>query len=104
MDVCRIKERSTEGPMEDLRAFGLETLVQLVPAGFGCTLVPALSIYGSWMTSTGVIARKLEMKDAFRRIRLAYRTSFPRYQALIALFKLISDTLPNAARIHEIKS
>ena len=104
MDVCRIKERSTEGPMEDLRAFGLETLVQLVAAGFGCTLVPALSIHGSWMTSTGVIARKLEMKDAFRRIRLVYRASFPRYQALIALSKVINDTLPNTVRIHEIKS
>ena len=56
MDVCHIKERQEQGDMADLRASSLETLIQLVGAGFGITLVPALAMRGSWTTGSGVIA------------------------------------------------
>ena len=38
MDVCHIKQRESQGEMADLRAASLETLIQLVSAGFGVTL------------------------------------------------------------------
>src|SRR3569833_3153483 len=38
MDLCRL-ERDEHSDMADLRAASLETLLQLVGAGFGCTLV-----------------------------------------------------------------
>ncbi len=82
MEVCRLAERSQAGEMADLRAASLETLLQLVGAGFGCTLVPALAIRGGWMTDSGIIARPIESDDAYRRISLVYRRSFPRRQAL----------------------
>ena len=44
MEVCHMKERQHNGDMADLRAASLETLIQLVSAGFGCTLVPALAM------------------------------------------------------------
>jgi len=47
MVVCHIKERQTQGEFADLRAASLETLIQLVSAGFGVTLVPALAMGGS---------------------------------------------------------
>jgi LysR family transcriptional regulator, hydrogen peroxide-inducible genes activator len=59
MDLCHLVERPARGEMADLRAASLETLLQLVGAGFGCTLVPALAIRGSWMTGSGIIARPL---------------------------------------------
>ena len=95
MDLCHLKDRSSGGDMADLRASSLETLLQLVGAGFGSTLVPALAMRGSWTTDSGVVARKLEFKDAQRRVSLVFRKSYPRKQALQALVKVIIDSLPN---------
>jgi LysR family hydrogen peroxide-inducible transcriptional activator len=98
MEVCNLAERPHRGEMADLRAASLETLLQLVGAGFGCTLVPALAIRGSWMTDSGIIARPLSLPDAYRRISLVYRRSFPRVPALEALVKVIQTHLPNTVR------
>lgn len=99
MEVCRLAERPTKGEMADLRAASLETLLQLVGAGFGCTLVPALAIRGAWMTDAGIIARPLgNLPDAFRRISLVYRRSFPRRAALQAFADVIRQNLPNTVR------
>lgn len=98
MEVCRLAERPTRGEMADLRAASLETLLQLVGAGFGCTLVPALAIRGAWMTDSGIIARPLNLSDAYRRISLVYRRSFPRTQALEAFAAVVRAHLPNTVR------
>ena len=95
MDLCHLRERDNGGEMADLRASSLETLLQLVGAGFGSTLVPALAMRGSWTTDSGVIARKLEFKGAQRRVSLVYRKSYPRKQALQALANIILKSLPN---------
>lgn len=98
MKVCRLKERR-EGIMESLGAFTLETLVQLVAAGYGCTLVPALSVHGGWMIASGVIARQLDVPEAKRRIRMVYRKSFPQPQALKVLSEVINSNLPNTVKL-----
>jgi LysR family hydrogen peroxide-inducible transcriptional activator len=95
MDLCHLRDRDQGGEMADLRASSLETLLQLVGAGFGSTLVPALAMRGSWTTDSGVVARKLEFKDAQRRVSLVFRRSFPRKQALLALVNVITQSLPN---------
>jgi LysR family hydrogen peroxide-inducible transcriptional activator len=98
MDVCHLAERPRKGEMADLRAASLETLLQLVGAGFGCTLVPALAIRGGWMTDSGIIARHLDLPQAYRRISLVHRKSFPRREALRALAQVILEHLPNTVR------
>lgn len=98
MEVCHLAERPSHGEMADLRAASLETLLQLVGAGFGCTLVPALTIRGGWMTDSGIIARPLALPDAYRRISLYYRRSFPRRVALEAFAQVVRDHLPNTVR------
>ena len=98
MDVCHLKERSKQSEMADLRAASLETLLQLVGAGFGCTLVPALAMRGTWTTDSGIVARKLELPRASRRVSLVYRRSFPRQEALQALAEVISANLPNTVQ------
>lgn len=95
MEVCHLKERREQGEMADLRAASLETLLQLVAAGFGSTLVPALAIGGSWATGSGIVTRKLDFPDAHRRVSLVFRHSFPRKQALQALAEVIRTNLPN---------
>ena len=98
MDLCHIRERNTSGDMADLRASSLETLLQLVAAGFGSTLVPALAIGGSWASGSGVVARELEFEDAHRRISIVFRKSFPRKQALRAFADIVWQNLPNTVQ------
>jgi LysR family hydrogen peroxide-inducible transcriptional activator len=98
MEVCHLSGRPQQGEMADLRAASLETLLQLVGAGFGCTLVPALAIRGGWMTDSGIIARRLDLPDAYRRVSLVFRRSFPRRPAVEAFARIILEHLPNTVR------
>ena len=84
--------------MADLRASSLETLIQLVGAGYGVTLLPALAMSGSWTSGSGVIAQPLDDPNAYRHISLVYRKSFPRRQALAALGNIILERIPNTVK------
>jgi len=95
MKVCHMAERQQQGDMADLRASSLETLLQMVGAGMGSTLVPALALRGSWTTDSGIVARKLELPDAYRQVSLVFRHSFPRQKALEAFAQVIMSNLPN---------
>ncbi|WP_295887306.1 LysR substrate-binding domain-containing protein [uncultured Thiohalocapsa sp.] len=99
MEVCKLADRPRTGEMADLRAASLETLLQLVGAGFGCTLVPALAIRGSWMTDSGIIARGLDLPDAKRRISLVFRRTFPRRAALETFAEVTLSQLPNTVKV-----
>lgn len=70
-----------------LQAASLETLANLVAAGYGTTLAPQLA--ASSMERRGVVLRPL-MGKASRTIRLASRPTFPRPKALQALAKVIA--------------
>ena len=85
--------------MADLRAASLETLLYLVGAGYGSTLVPALAVRGSWTTDMGVIARQIDCKRARRTVRLIFRKTFPRKAALEALVEVIQGCLPNTVKV-----
>ncbi len=99
MDVCHLSEREgRQGEMADLRASSLETLIQLVRAGFGLTLVPALAMRGTWVTGSGVVAQPLASANASRRVSLVYRQSFPRQAALQAFAEIILNNLPNTVK------
>jgi LysR family hydrogen peroxide-inducible transcriptional activator len=65
----------------------------------GVTLVPALALRGARTTDAGVIARPLQMADAYRRISLVSRKSFPRPAALEALAEVIVSSLPDSVRV-----
>ena len=95
-DLCGRPE--TNGEFADFRASSLETLLQLVGAGFGCTLVPALAIGGPWMTDLGVVARPLDLPGASQRVRLVHRRSFPNLHVLDALREVVLGRLPNTVR------
>jgi LysR family transcriptional regulator, hydrogen peroxide-inducible genes activator len=102
MEICRMRDRAEQGEGADLHAASLETLLQLVGAGFGCTLVPALAVRGPWMTDSGIIARQLEKPGAGRRVRLVYRKSFPRRAALEAFAGVILERLPNTVTRRDV--
>jgi LysR family hydrogen peroxide-inducible transcriptional activator len=97
MDLCG-RSTGIEDDTADLRASSLETLLQLVGAGYGCTLIPALAIGGPAMTDMGVVARPLGLAGANRCIELVYRRSFPTPESLWGLAELISERLPNTVK------
>lgn len=99
MEVCHQSERNQQGELADLRAASLETLIQLVAAGYGTTLVPALALRGSWATGSGVVAQALTLPHASRRVVLVYRNSFPRLAALEAFAAIIRGNLPNTVKV-----
>ena len=96
--ICSLAGKDPKSDMADLRASSLETLIQLVGAGYGVTLLPALAMSGSWTSGSGVIAQPLADQNAYRHISLVYRKSFPRPQALAALGNIILERLPNTVQ------
>lgn len=77
---------SRTGFQNSMQAATLETLVNLVAAGYGCTLIPALA--ADSLGRRGIVLRRLAGRSS-RTIRLASRPGFPRPQALRALEKTI---------------
>lgn len=98
LQVCAQAQRPEPTHLPDLRAESLETLLQLVGSGLGCTLVPALAIRGAWMTDTGVIARQLAIPTAYREVSLVFRRSFPRRQVLEMFIAVLHQQLPNTVQ------
>jgi LysR family hydrogen peroxide-inducible transcriptional activator len=77
-----------------MQAASLETLVNLVAAGYGATLIPALA--ADSLSLRAIVLRPLAGKTS-RTIRLASRPGFPRPQALRALEKVIRKAVPGPA-------
>lgn len=95
MKVCHMQERSAQGDMVDLRAASLETLLQMIGAGFGCTLLPALALKTASARDRGVMARQLKLPDTYRRVSLVFRRTFPRRKALEAFAEVVLKHLPD---------
>jgi LysR family hydrogen peroxide-inducible transcriptional activator len=81
------KRRSRLGPFQ---ASTLDTLVNLVAAGYGTTLIPELT--AGLFSGRAIVLRPLKERMV-RTIRLASRASFPRPQALRALGKVIRQAV-----------
>ncbi|MFZ0743870.1 MAG: LysR substrate-binding domain-containing protein [Terracidiphilus sp.] len=93
--ACGTKHGPRAGFQGSMQAATLETLVNLVAAGYGATLIPALAA-GS-LGQRGIALRKLAGRSA-RTIRLASRPSFPRPQALRAVEKVIRKAAGSALK------
>jgi len=98
MEVCHMQERSMQGELADLRAASLETLLQMVAAGFGCTLLPALALKSTAAKDKSIVTRQLQFTDTFRKISLVYRRSFPRKQVFEAFTKILMENLPDTVQ------
>ncbi len=85
--ACGEKSDSKRNRLQgQMQAGSLETLVNLVAAGYGATLIPALA--AKPLAQRGIVLRPLAGKSS-RTIRLASRPGFPRPQALRAIEKVI---------------
>jgi len=94
MELCDMNNGRMDDGMADLRASSLETLMHMVSAGIGCTLVPALALKHEWIDNSDLKLKPLEQQLAYRTISLVYRKTFPRRRALEAFSQVILDHLP----------
>ena len=89
--------------MDDFRAASLETICQLVAAGFGCTLLPALAACAAQGPEPPIVIRPLQSRNASRRIGLAWRRGYSKAQELALLAKLLRDNPPSGTRTASIE-
>jgi LysR family transcriptional regulator, hydrogen peroxide-inducible genes activator len=89
--VCGFDEAPLDEEGTDFRATSLETIRQMVAAGMGCTLLPAMAL-GSGQD------HHLEFRpitgEASRRIGLVWRRTYPKAGDLECLADIIRQTLP----------
>jgi LysR family hydrogen peroxide-inducible transcriptional activator len=97
--VCGERLHEREALQDDFRATSLETICEMVAAGLGCTLLPALAIPHLTARNPRLEVRSLMAKGAWRRIGLMWRQSFPRDADLSALGAFIRDRLPRSVRL-----
>ena len=80
---------------DDFRAASLETICQLVAAGFGCTLLPALAARAPQGPEPAFVIRPLHSPNANRRIGLVWRRGYPKAQELTLLGELVRSNPPS---------
>jgi LysR family hydrogen peroxide-inducible transcriptional activator len=86
LSVCT---QARAGVAADLRASSLETLRHLVIAGYGCTLIPELAV--PKLHDSKAIVRPLVGEQAFRRIGIVWRRTYPRPESVAALGQFIQE-------------
>ena len=92
--ACGRATADEEG-IDDFRAASLETICQLVAAGFGCTLLPALAASLPQGSDPSFVIRPLQSANASRRIGLVWRRGYPKAQELELLGDLVRRNPPN---------
>ena len=93
--ACGRQAEPEEGS-DDFRAVSLETICQLVSAGLGCTLLPALAARRSLSQSLAI--RPMRSRNDSRRIGLVWRRGYPRAQELALLARLVRENVPEGTR------
>jgi len=95
--LCSHPDRA-RGVGGDMRASSLETLLNLVRAGYGVTVVPSLALVGR--NAAGLTVRPLSGR-AVRRLRLAFRRNAPRRTALERFAAVAARELTAAVTAYE---
>jgi LysR family hydrogen peroxide-inducible transcriptional activator len=90
--VLAVCDRTTAGSEAMLVASTLHTLVQLVDAGLGITLLPEMAIKAGILSGTGVRSQALLGESAQRRIALVWRKGSARGPD----YQLLGDTIRKA--------
>jgi LysR family hydrogen peroxide-inducible transcriptional activator len=90
-------DRFSEGrePSDDFRATSLETISEMVAAGLGCTLLPAMAVPHLTARHQRLEVRPLIAAKAHRRIGLLWRASFPQGEDLKEFGRFILSQLPD---------
>jgi len=90
VDLCDIKSRTI---LAETSVTSLETIISLVEAGQGISLVPALAQSAGWLNRPGIGIQPLHSTGAARQLNLTFRKSSPRGKLIEAISDKISMIL-----------
>jgi len=91
LEICG-EEATVAGA--DTTATSLETILNLVSAGHGLTLVPALALRESSLEHLRITTRPLTIPGAERTVRMIYRSGYPHKPLLEEIASVIRAALP----------
>ena len=94
LNICQATQRAQETTNANTRETSLETLLALVAAGDGVTLVPALSRPHEGQRRNIIETRREATGAAGRIVRLVYRGSYPGSELLNRLASVIRTNVP----------
>jgi LysR family transcriptional regulator, hydrogen peroxide-inducible genes activator len=80
--------------LDDFSAVSLETIIQLVATGFGCTLLPAMATVRPHLPQAPFKVLPVDSPHASRRIGLVWRHGFPKADDLTRLGSLVREQPP----------
>lgn len=89
--ACKVAEAPSDAR---LVASTLDTLVRLVDAGLGVTLLPRMSVAAGILDGSRVRTQPVDGEEAERRISLVWRDGHPRAEE----FRLLGETIRDAAQ------
>lgn len=92
--ICQTETADEDDRTDDVRATSLQTLMLMVSAGYGCTLLPALAV-SHWRGVPDIAIREIDLPSARRRVSLVTRKSFSRMPAIHKVAEVICDAIPD---------
>lgn len=90
VDLCNFQSRTS---LAETSVTSLETIISLVAAGQGVSIVPALAQSTGWLDRPRIGVKALSSKDAVRQLNLTFRKSSPRRPLITAVSEEISALL-----------
>ena len=90
VDLCNIQSRTT---LAETSVTSLETIISLVAAGQGISIVPALAQSTGWLNRPRIGVQPLRSKGATRQLNLTFRKSSPRRPLIKAVSEEITALL-----------
>lgn len=90
VDLCNIQSRTT---LAETSVTSLETIISLVAAGQGISIVPALAQATGWLDRPRIGVQPLRSQGATRQLNLTFRKSSPRRPLIKAVSEEITALL-----------
>jgi LysR family hydrogen peroxide-inducible transcriptional activator len=90
VDLCSLQSRTT---LAETSVTSLETIISLVVAGQGISIVPALAQSSGWLDRPNIGVKPLRSPDATRQLNLTFRKTSPRRALLEAVAAQIREVL-----------
>ena len=92
VDLCNVKSQTT---LAETSVMSLETIISLVAAGQGISIIPALAHSAGWLDRAQIEVKILKSKGATRHLNLTYRKSSPRRQLIEAVTASVVSSVNN---------
>lgn len=91
VDLC---ERAQPSALHDVNVSSMETIISLVAAGQGISLIPSMALGGRWNAGDDICVRTLDHPNAYRQVNLTFRKSTPKRKLMESLADVILQSLP----------